>query len=187
MNNKYRIDIIMHKQLPRKYIMEFYKEVKSAIINKRYGKWIGFEEIEFAINNRMDYIDFQPQPVKAAIAIVPDRPIQISDENFLIRIFFNPFGNKELQKIRRILKEAKNQIPKSGRGIIILEVNHTEKMVDIVQEKINQRGYEHIIAVLVVGNGAWSVPNIIHQNFPRDFFKIAVVDTDAHTDNHPLK
>lgn len=177
LNDEFRIDVVFHKRLPRKYLTGFYSEIRNVIKKKSYKKWIMYDDVEFAINNRMDFLNFQPQPVKLASMIVSDKPTRLSDENAHLRLFFNPFGNKEIQKIRRILKEAKNQIPKTHRGIIILEVNHTEKMVSVVEEKINRKGYEHIIVVLVVGNGAWLVPNKSHKDFPKDFVSIAVKDS----------
>jgi len=66
----------------------------------------------------------------------------------------------------------KKQIPSNSRGIIIFDVTHTKEMVDIVQEKISQNEYSHIICVLLVGNGAWSVPTGFHKGFPLDFVAI---------------
>ena len=67
------------------------------------------------------------------------------------------------------------QLPIKSLSVIILEINHTEKMVKLAEEKIKQVGFEHIIAILVIGNGAWAVPNPNYQYYPLDFLKIAIL------------
>jgi hypothetical protein len=48
-------------------------------------------------------------------------------------------------------------------------------MLKIAEEKLREPRYEQVIAILITGNGAWSVPNTRHQSFPLDFLKIAVL------------
>ena len=57
-------------------------------------------------------------------------------------MIYNPFGKKEIQKLRRIVKEAKNQIPKSSRGCMIIRSVHSKPLVDIANEKLVQLDYQ---------------------------------------------
>jgi hypothetical protein len=102
-------------------------------------------------------------------------PTQLSETNAHIQVVYDPYGSKELQKIRRLIREAKDQLPTNMRSIIVLETAHTKRMVNIAEEKLKQSGYENVITVLVTGNGAWSVPNPLQSNFPLEFVRTAVL------------
>lgn len=174
----YRIDILFYKRLPQRHLPELYDKIKDHLDNSKYNRWFEMDGLKFAINTRDTYVDEPKLLVHVSQMTVSDKPTKLSYENAHIQIFYNPFGIREIQKIRRIIKEAKNQLPRKSKGVIILEINHTEKMVKLAEEKINQPGYEHIIAILVVGNGAWAVPNPNYQYYPLDFLKIAVLPSN---------
>jgi len=95
--------------------------------------------------------------------------------NAHIQVVYNPYGSKDLQKVRRLIREAKDQLPTNMRSIIVLETLHTKRMVNIAEEKLKHPGYENVIVVLVVGDGAWSVPNPLQSGFPLEFVKTAVL------------
>lgn len=174
----YRIDILFYKRLPQKYLPELYDNIKDYMDNSIYNQWFEMDGLKFAINTRGTYVEEPKLLARVSQITVTDKPTKISYENAHIKIYFNPFGIREIQKIRRIIKEAKNQLPTKSMGVIILEINHTEKMVKLAEEKIKQPGYEHIIAILVVGNGAWAVPNPNYKYYPLDFLKIAILPSN---------
>ncbi len=92
-------------------------------------------------------------------------------------MIYKPFGIKELQKVRRIIREANDQIPTMSRGVIILETLHPSRMLTVAQEKLNIPRYVHIIAILVTGYEAWLVPNLQHLDIPSSFLKIGAIPT----------
>lgn len=171
--NEYRIDIFFYRRIPRKNLQFLYNKIRQCFENGTYNKWFEIEHGKFAINTRQTLVEIPPMHIAQSIMIVGTTPTMVHMKNSIIQVIYNPFGNKELQKIRRIIREANKQIPRNKRGVIILEVNHTEVIVKVAEEKLRVRGYEHIIAILLLGNGAWSIRNNMHADIPLDFLKIA--------------
>jgi len=174
-NEEYRIDIVFTRKLPKRHIPELLEKIKQCFDDSTFNTWVEMDGLKLAVNSREVEVSREGPHIRASRLIVSTEPTRLSHENAHIQVIYNPFGNKELQKIRRILNTAKNQLPKDHRGVIILEVNHTERMVDVVLKKMNQRGFEHVIATMLTGNGAWSIPSPVHHAFPIDFLQIAVL------------
>ncbi len=174
-NEEYRIDLVFTRKLPKRHLPELLEKIKQCFDDSNFNTWVEMNGLKLAVNSREVEVSREGPHIRASRFIVPTEPTRISHENAHIQVIYNPFGNKELQKIRRILNAAKKQLPKDHRGVIILEVNHTEKMVDVVLKKMSQRGFEHVIATMLTGNGAWSIPSPVHHAFPLDFLQIAVL------------
>lgn len=132
-------------------------------------------------------MELPPLHVRHFMMKVGTTPTKASEENARIQVIYNPFGSKELQKVRHTIREANDQLPRASRGVIILETRHAERIVRIAEEKLRELRHRQVIAILVTGSEAWSLPNAIHQDFSLDFLKIAVlpestecVRSDAH-------
>lgn len=172
----YRIDIIVITSNQRNEILDKLPcLISDCFQNKEFNAWKNFGGIKYAVNSRNTVVDPPLMGIRQYQMTVGATPKKLSQENMDIQVVYNPFGIKELQKIRRMIKEAKEQLPKSARGVIILETWHTERTVPVVEERLRSVGYEHVAVTLVTGNGAWSVPNPLHQSFPFDFIKTAVL------------
>lgn len=170
-----RIDIIIETKPNRQLFATLAQEISNYIDRERFNHWGTLNGIQFAVNSREIKLQF-PRPRFRQLRIqVGTTPTQVSETNAHLQVVYDPYGSKDLQKIRRLIREAKDQLPTAMRSIIILETEFTERMVSIAEEKMRQRGYEKVIVILVVGNGAWSVPNPLQASFPIEFVKTAVL------------
>lgn len=171
----HRIDILLLRRPEKNVLNRLIDEISACLDAREFNKWKKLDGIKFAVNSRETQVKLPPLHVRLSRIIVGTTPTKVSQESAHIQVIYNPFGSKELQKVRGIIREAKDQLPQVSRGIIILETWHTERMVKIAEEKLKAPGYERVIVILVIGDGAWSVPNALHQNFSLDFVKIAVL------------
>jgi hypothetical protein len=171
----HRVDVILSKRVEENMLNALADKISECLETREFNQWKEVDGIQFAVNSRETQVKLPPLHVRLSIITVGTRPTKISQESAHIQVIYNPFGSRELQKVRRIIREARYQLPHTSRGIIILETWHTERMVKIAEEKLKEPRYKQVIVILVVGNGAWSVPNALHQNFPLDFVKIAVL------------
>lgn len=171
----YRFDVILSKRVQENTLSAAISKICESLDNHNYDRWYELDGIKFAINSRLTTVALPPLHVRQAVVKVGTTATKIAEENFHIQVIYNPFGNKELQKVRRILNEASNQLPRASRGIIILETTHSQRMIKIAEEKLKTPRFSQVIDVLVTGNGAWSVPNPRWKDFPLDFLKIAAI------------
>lgn len=173
--SKYRIDIILFKRVQKNTLKTVISRLCNCLDAQEYDLWQEIEGVKFAVNSKGTHVELpSPLYVRQGEMEVGTKPTKLGEENTYLQIIYKPFGIRELQKMRRIIKEAKDQIPKSSRGVIILNTQHPQRMLKVAEEKLTNPKYGHIIAILVTGNGAWSVPNLRHHDFPPNFLKIAV-------------
>ncbi len=171
----HRIDIIIDKKPKVLLFTRLADEISKDIDRQRFDQWKRMSGIRFAINRRDTKLEQSRMGVHLLKIKAETTPTQLSETNAHIQVIYDPYGSKELQKVRRLIREAKDQLPADMRSIIVLETEHTKRMVSIAEQKLRQPGYEKIIVILVVGNGAWSVPNAVQSGFPLDFVKTAVL------------
>ncbi len=171
----HRVDIILSKKADENMLNTLIDKILECLEAREFNQWKEVDGIKLAVNSRETQVKLPPLHVRLGRITVGTTPTKVSQESAHIQVIYNPFGSKELQKVRGIIREARDQLPQTSRGIIILETWHTERMVKIAEEKLKEPGYGQVIVILVIGNGAWSVPNALHQNFPLDFVKIAVL------------
>jgi len=171
----HRIDIILHRRPQRNLLAKLVDSISKCIDAGQFNEWKGFGEMEFAVNPRE--LQIAP-PLALSVGLgrgkadtTPKPLTQVMN----IQVFFDPYGSKELQKARRLIREARDQLPHDSRSIMILESLHSQRLVKIAEEKLKKTGYENLIAILVTGNGAWLALNQRHQSFSVDFVKIAVL------------
>lgn len=173
--SKYRIDIILFKRARKNTLKLVISKLHNCLDAQEYNFWQEIEGVKFAVNSKDTHVELpSPLYVRQGEIVVETKPTKLGEENAHFQIIYKPFGIRELQKVRRIIKKAKDQIPKSSRGIIILDTQHPQRMVKVAEDKLMNPKYGNIIAILVTGNGAWSVPNRRHHDFPLNFLKIAV-------------
>jgi hypothetical protein len=156
-----RIDILLSKRIQENELNHVIDRICECIDAHEYNQWQETDGIRFAVNSRETKVKLPSLGVRQYRMKVGTTPTKMGEENAHIQVIYDPFGSKELQKVRRIIKEANEQLPRKSRGIIILETEHTKRMVGIAQEKLVEPRYEQVIAILVTGNGAWSVPNTL--------------------------
>ena len=171
----HRIDIIVETKPSTQFFKTLAEEVSNYIDRKQFNDWRTLNGIRFAVNLRETKLQFSTPRFRQLIITAGTTPTQLSETNAHIQVVYDPFGSKELQKVRRLIREARDQLPIDMRSIIVLETEHTERMVKIAEEKLRQPGYGNVIVVLVVGNGAWSIPNPLQSSFPLEFVKTAVL------------
>ena len=80
-----------------------------------------------------------------------------------IVIYYSPPEKKIEQKFRSILKEAKEQIPPTNRGILIIQGLDENRASEILQERIGFPEYQNIIAVVAINNGVTAVMRDDHD------------------------
>jgi len=171
----HRIDVIIEKKSKVPLSTKLADAISDDIDCRRYNLWRTLNGIRFAINDRQTKLELSGKRSRLLNIKVGTTATQLSETNAHIQVVYDPYGSKDLQKIRRLVREAKDQLPGEMRSIIILETLHPERMVSIAQEKLKQPGYEKVIVILVVGNGAWSVPNPLQSSFPMEFVRTAVL------------
>ena len=171
----HRIDIILHRRPQRNLSAKLVDSISKCIDAGQFNEWKRFGEIEFAVNPRE--LQIEP-PLALSVGLgrgkVDTTPKPLT-QVMNIQVFFDPYGSKELQKARRLIREARDQLPHDSRSIMILESLHSQRLVKIAEEKLKKTGYENLIAILVTGNGVWLALNQRHQGFSVDFVKIAVL------------
>ena len=173
--SEYRIDIIVFKRAQKETNNLVISRLCECLDSMKYNYWHEIEGIKFAVNSKDTKVALPSQFfLRQGEMIVGTKPTTLGEENTYFQIMYNPFGIRELQKVGRIIKEASNQIPRKSKGVIILETLHPKMMLKVAEAKLLDPRYGHIIAILVIGNGAWSVPNLRHNDFPLKFLKIAV-------------
>lgn len=171
----HRIDIIIETKPNAQFLTKVAHEISNYIDARQLNCWRKLDGIRFAVNLRETKLQFSRPRFRQLSIKVGTAPTQLSETNAHIQVVYDPFGSKELQKVRRLIREAKDQLPIDMRSIMVLETEHTERMVKIAEEKIKQSGYANVIVVLVVGNGAWSAPNPFQAGFPMEFVRTAVI------------
>ena len=170
-DSTHRVDIILKSKQYGKPLEKLIQDIVSTYESKEYDVWKGNESARFSISSRKN----APQPESGVANYMvlsidqPGVPKQAIPENAEIHITYDPYGSKELQKIRRLMKEAKEQLPRASKGVIILSVSHPAKIALVAQEKLRNQRYSHIACILVVGRETWLVPNPQHPDFPFDF------------------
>ena len=165
----HRIDIILPKRRPAGGVQILIDEIRKSIDQNEFKTWKDVEGIRVAVNLRSVVVNLPPSHVQTYAVDVGTTSTKAAPENAGVQVIYNPFGPKEKQKISRIIREARDQLPTSARGIIILDVEHTKEMVSVAEEKLRQPGYQHVIGILLTGNGAWFTPNPVHASFPLEF------------------
>ena len=171
----HRIDIVIEKKPRIPLSARLADAISDDIDSRRYNLWRAYNGIRFAINERQTKLQSSGMRAHLLNMKVGTTPTQLSETNAYIQVVYDPYGSKDLQKVRGLLREAKDQLDPNMRSIIVLETDHPKRMVSIAEEKLKQHGYEKIIVILVVGNGAWSVPNPFQSSFPMEFVKTAVL------------
>lgn len=169
----YRIDVILSKRVQENTLNKVIDKICECLGAREFNQWAQIEGIKFAVNSRETMVELPLLHVRVMGMKVGTTPKKVAEESAYIQVIYNPFGSKELRKVKRIIKEANDQLPRTSRGIIILETWHSGRMVRIAEEKLREPKYRQVIAILFVGGEVWSVPNAIHQEFPLDFLKIA--------------
>jgi hypothetical protein len=172
---EYRIDVILSKRIQESTLTMVIDKICECLDTREYNQWQDLDGMKFAVNSKENRVALPSLHVRQGIIKVGTTPTKLGEENFHMQVIYNPFSNKELQKVRRIIKEANEQLPRTSRGIIILETLHAERMITIGEEKLKEPKYAQVIAILMMGNGAWSIPNVRHRDFPLDFLKISVI------------
>lgn len=170
----YRIDVIVLKRVRENTLDTLIDKICECLDVGEFNHWKQMEGMKFAVNSRKTVAEPPPLCVRLMRMKIGTTPTKVSEESAHIQVIYNPFGSKELRKMRRIIREANNQLPRTSRGIIILETQHSERVVRVAEEKLREPRYGKVIAILVVGDKVWSAPNALHQKFPLDFLKIAV-------------
>jgi hypothetical protein len=170
-----RIDIIIQKKTSIPFLATVAEEISNYIDEEQFNQWRSLNGIRFSINTRETKLQLSGMRARQLRIQVGTTPTQLSETNAHIQVVYDPYGSKDLQKVRRLIKEAKEQLPTDMRPIIVLETEHSERMVKIAEEKLKQAGYENVAIILVIGNGAWSVPNPLHSDFPLEFVKTAAL------------
>ena len=173
--SSYRIDVILSKRVQENTLSTVIDKICERIDAHEYNQWLEIDGMKFAVNSKETKVELPSLHVRQALIKVGTTPTRLGEESAHIQVIYKPFGNKELQKVRRIIKEASGQLPENSRGVIVLETSQAERIVRIAEEKLREPKYRQVIAILITGNGAWSVPNINHQDVPLDFLKIAVL------------
>jgi hypothetical protein len=171
----HRIDIMIEKKSKNPLSTRLADAISDDIDCRRYNLWRTLNGIRFAVNDRQTKLQLSGIRSRLLNIKVGTTPTQLSETNAHIQVVYDPYGSKDLQKVRRLVREARDQLPSDKRSIIVLETDHPKRMVSIAEEKFKQPGYGKIIVILVVGNGAWSVPNPLQSNFPMEFVKTAVL------------
>ena len=171
----HRIEIVLHRRPQRNLLAELGALISNCVDAGQFGEWKKIGDVEFAVKPRelpitppfgpcvalgRGKVDTTPKPITRTMNIV---------------VFYDPYGSKELQKARRLIREARDQLPRDSKSIVILESLHSRRLVKIAEEKLKQTRYENLVAVVVTGNGAGLALNQQHQDFPVDFLKIAVL------------
>jgi len=170
-----RIDIIIEKKPNISFLHTVAEEVSNYIDGEQFDRWRRLDGIRFSISTRETKLQLSGMRARQLRIQVGTTPRQLSETNAHIQVVYDPYGSKDLQKIRRLIREAREQLPTETRSIIVLETEHTERMVRIAEEKLRQAGYENVVVILVIGNGGWSVPNPVHSGFPLEFVKTAAL------------
>jgi len=171
----YRIDVILSKRVEESTLNIAINAIIECLDIREYNQWREFDGIKLAVNSKDTKVALPSLHVRSAMMKVGPTPTKLGEENFHMQVIYKPFGNKDLQRVRRIIKEANNQLSRTSRGIIILETRQPERMLKIAEEKLKEPRYAQVIAILIAGNGAWSIPNVRHKDFPLDFLRIAVL------------
>jgi len=176
--SNYRIDVILSRRVQEKTLKTVIIRLCKSLDNQEYNCWQELEGIKFAVNSKETQITLpSPLYVRQAEITVGTKPIRVGEESAYFQMIYKPFGNKELQKVKRTIKEANDQIPKMSRGVIVLETIQPKRLLTITEEKLRDPRYGHIIAILITGYDAWLVPNARYSEIPKDFLKIAVHST----------
>lgn len=174
----HRIDIRLHRQPQRSELPKLVNSISNCIDAGQFSKWKRVGETEFALNPRGA---ITPHPTltaglfRATVETAPKPITQLAN----IQVVFDPFGSKELQKARRLIREARVQLPQDSKSIMVLESLHPKRIVRIAEEKLKQAGYENVIAILVVGDvptgkERFLTLNASHLSFPLDFLKVGI-------------
>jgi hypothetical protein len=175
----HRIEIRLHRKPLRSQLPKLADSISNCMDTCRFDEWKILGETEFAVRSREHRIVPHPKLTmlsgRCIATTTPKAISQIMD----ILVFFDPFGSKELQKARGLIREARKQLPRDSRSVIILECLHPKRMIKVAEEKLNQAGYGNIIAILVVGDVSTGKERFLrvnapHLSFPGDFLKIGI-------------
>ena len=170
-----RIDIILSNRVQEKTLKSVIARLSLCLDNQECNLWQEINGIKFAVNSRETKVDLPSGLyVSQAEITVGTKPTRVGEESAHFQIIYRPFGIRHLQRVRRLIKKANDQIPKMSRGVIVLETLYPKMMLKIAEEKLNEPRYGHLIAILVTGYEAWYVPNLRHLDIPSSFLKIAV-------------
>jgi hypothetical protein len=173
--SEHRLDVILSKRTEEQTLRSVIDRLCECLGSEEYDSWQEIDGVKFAVNSKDVHVELPSSLyVRKFDIIVGTKPTKASEESAYFQIIYEPFGSRELQKMRRIIKEASDQIPKMSRGVIVIETFHSERLLNIAEEKIAKPRYSHIVSILVKGNRVWSVPNPRHSDFSLDFLRIAV-------------
>jgi len=104
-------------------------------------------------------------------AVIGPNPKPIEDVSS-VWVDFNPYGSKLKQRFRRIVKEAREQIPTKSRGVLIIQGLREEVARTILQERLVEPQYSNIVGVVAVRDGAIAVRRSNHADVSLDFLAV---------------
>lgn len=157
-----RADVFLYGPRPPIGVVQVIINTLGGLIaDQRYGVWtpVGHHRVSVCLNPYGMAITTPPGYTSMASSTVSDKAGPLRDPTRTrARVLLPCYGNKEVQKVRKIIVEAARQLPHDARSIIFLEIDHTASMVSVVQGKLGLPGYQHVGGALLTGNGAWFVP-----------------------------
>jgi hypothetical protein len=171
----HRIDILLHRRPEKNVLTKLVESISEYTDAGQFCKWRRLGDIEFAVNSREVQISPPPELTVGIGRGTGDSIPKPVTQTMNIQVLYDPFGSKELQKARRLISEARTQLPQDSKSIIILESLHSRRFVKIAEEKLKQPGYENIVAILVTGDNVLLALNQRHEAFSIDFIKTAVL------------
>lgn len=170
----HRIDVVIKKSPGKREVEELIKAISQSIDVQDFNAWKECSGMIYAINSRSIKVDGYPTCVHSLQMKVGPEPKQVGETNSEIQIIYNPFNNQMLQKVRSIIKTARDQLPKASRGVILLETRYPDALIHVAEEKLREESYLHVCNIVLIGNTRWSIPNPHIPSFTLDFLNIAV-------------
>ena len=145
-------------------------DIILKVKNGEFNKMHNFDKIKFCIKQKGSNIN-PLNPLLAGIAVLTEERSIITNQ--LAVVITYSLGNISRQ-LRKLIKQARNQIHEKHNGIIIIKAAHPVFIVDISRQLLSLTRYKNIIAIIGVGNikEAIIIKNISHNEITTDFLKI---------------
>ena len=106
-----RIDIILSNRVQEKTLKSVITRLCLCLDNQECNLWQEIDGIKFAVNSRETQVELPSGLyVSQAEITVGTKPTRGGEESAYFQIIYKPFGIRHLQKVRRIIKKANDQI-----------------------------------------------------------------------------
>jgi hypothetical protein len=144
-------------------------QIVSSLSDDKFDEWLEFDGVKYRIHTGQFDGVLPPRYIMSGCGIKPGwLDVQII------------FGMRNAaSRLRKIIKEAKKQLPANHNGVIMIQTQYSDILPNISKDKLTVEDYKNIVCIIGVdaSHNTTIIKNDIYSDFECDFIRASRLHT----------